>query len=231
MLVASAVCPHPPALNPALTGGAGELAAVRDACRTALDELIATDPDVVIVVGADKETREYDPDVVGTFAPYGVDARAGRGNGTPTLPLSLTVGAWLLDLVAWPGPRIYQGVEATTPPEGCRELGASLALRADRVALLVMGDGSARRSTDAPGYLDERAAGFDQTVAAALAAGDAVTLGGLDPVEADELMVAGRAAWQVLAGACGDDVPDAQLLFDGAPYGVGYFVAVWTHHG
>ena len=42
---------------------------------------------------------------------------------------------------------------------------------------------------------------------------------------ADELMVAGRAPWQVLAGAC----PSArgEVLYDAAPYGVQYTVAYW----
>ncbi len=232
MLVAAAFCPHPPALIPDLAAGAVvELEPLRAACRAALDELVATAPDLVVVVGADQTRREHGQSAVGSLAPFGVDRRAGRGSGPPELPLSLTVGAWLLDLIGWNGRRTYQGVEPAATPAECAELGAALALRADRVALLVMGDGSARRTPSAPGFVDARAVTFDSSVAAALATGDSNALGVLDPVEADELLVAGRAAWQVLVGACGDDVPDAQLLYDEAPYGVAYFVAIWTHHG
>ena len=64
-----------------------------------------------------------------------------------------------------------------------------------------MGDGSARRSASAPGYLDERAAPFDETVERAVRAGDLPAIAALDPVLATDLLAAGRPAWQALAGA------------------------------
>jgi hypothetical protein len=89
-----------------------------------------------------------------------------------------------------------------------------------------MGGGSARRSESSPGYVDPRAIGFDDAVAQALRTGDAEALLALEPALASELWAAGRASWQVLAGAAGSDV-DADLLYADAPYGVGYFVATW----
>lgn len=91
-----------------------------------------------------------------------------------------------------------------------------------------MGDGSACRTLKAPGYLDERAASFDQVASAALGAADTNTLMGLDDRLAYELKVAGRAPWQVLAGAGGDARLAGRLLYEDAPYGVGYFVGVWS---
>jgi hypothetical protein len=41
------------------------------------------------------------------------------------------------------------------------------------VGVVALGDGSARRSEKAPGYVDPRAAAHDADVAAALAGGDA----------------------------------------------------------
>jgi hypothetical protein len=96
------------------------------------------------------------------------------------------------------------------------------------VALLVMGDASACRSLKAPGYLDERAAGFDAEVARALAAADVAALEALDPALARELMASGRAPWQVLAGAAEDAGLSGALLYEDAPYGVGYLVAAWS---
>jgi len=66
-------------------------------------------------------------------------------------------------------------------------------------------------------------------VLAQLAAGDAGRLLGLDAGLARELMVAGRASWQVLAGAAAGWQPPAvvDLAFE-APYGVGYHTASWT---
>jgi hypothetical protein len=235
VLVASAVCPHPPALLPALaSGAASELDDVRTACDRALDELLAAEPLVVVVVGTDDMTRGYDESAWGTFAPYGEPVEVSLGGprtGPATLPLSLAVGAWLLDRVRWAGRRLGQGVADTLSPHDCAALGAKLAMAADRVGLLVMGDGSARRSEAAPGYLDPRAEAFDAAVVAALELGDTAALARLDPALARELLAAGRAPWQVLAGAWGEDMPDPQLLYAGAPYGVAYTVAVWTHHG
>ena len=54
-----------------------------------------------------------------------------------------------------------------------------------------MGDGSARRTVKAPGYLDPAAEPFDARVATALAAGDAGALAGLDPAEGERLLAAG----------------------------------------
>ena len=41
------------------------------------------------------------------------------------------------------------------------------------------------------------------------------------------LEIAGRAAWQVLAGAAGRDAFDAELRYRGAPFEVSYVVASW----
>ncbi len=98
----------------------------------------------------------------------------------------------------------------------------------DRVGLLVMGDGSARRSECAPGYVDPRADGFDAAVAAALAGGDAAALRDLNPVLGAELLAAGVPPWRVVGHAAAGTDFAAELLYDEAPYGVGYLVATWT---
>jgi hypothetical protein len=92
-----------------------------------------------------------------------------------------------------------------------------------------MGDGSACRTLKAPGYLDERAEPYDAAVAAALGAADTAVLAGLDAELSAALKVSGRAPWQVLAGAAeGTAGLGGELLYDQAPYGVGYFVAAWS---
>jgi aromatic ring-opening dioxygenase LigB subunit len=142
----------------------------------------------------------------------------------PVLPLSLTIGRWLLG----ERPALYRGVAEDAPAESCARLGTELAGLAERVALLVMGDGSACRTERAPGYLDERAEGFDAGVARALAEADTGALAGLDATVAAELRAAGRAPWQVLAGAARGARFTGELLADEAPYGVGYLVASWA---
>jgi hypothetical protein len=220
VLSSVAVCPHPPLLVPeAACGAAPELDALRAACAEAVRRLAA---DLLVVVGSGPYTRDFGPDAAGSLRPYGADVTV--GDGEAVLPLSLTIGRWLL------GGRtaLYHAVAADATPDACARLGAELAGRAGRVALLVMGDASACRTERAPGYLDERAAGFDAGVARALARADTDALFRLDPALAGELHAAGRPAWQVLAGAARDGRFTAELLADEAPYGVGYFVAGWT---
>lgn len=69
---------------------------------------------------------------------------------------------------------------------------------------------------------------FDALAAEALGTADTAALAGLDPVLAEKLGAAGRAPWQVLAGAAAGAGLAGKLLYDEAPYGVGYFVAAWS---
>ena len=226
MLVAAAVCPHPPLLVPEMAGDAApELDDLRTACDAAIRRL--PEGPLVVVGGADA-TREYGVDVSGSLQPYGVDQTIGESE--PVLPLSLTIGRRLLQDVIGAAPvRVrYQGIAEQATPRECLRLGRELAGAAERVAMLVMGDGSACRADKASDDLDERAEPYDAAVARALAGADAAALAALDPGLSQELQVAGRAAWQVLAGAAGDSGFSGSLLADVAPYGVGYFVASWV---
>ena len=74
---------------------------------------------------------------------------------------------------------------------------------------------------------DPEADRYDDQVAAALAAADPGALAALDPGRDGGLFIAGRAAWQVLAGAAGAGPFDAVLRYRGAPYEVTYVVASW----
>ncbi|MEU5098541.1 class III extradiol dioxygenase subunit B-like domain-containing protein [Streptomyces sp. NPDC020996] len=240
MLVAAAVCPCPPLLVPEVAAGAApELDAARAACTDALGVLAAARPDRLVVVGpaAESEHGAYPEGARGSFRGFGVEldvrlGRAGDAAGAPgarRLPPSLAVAAWLLRRTGWSDAPIEGlGVRETLATERCVAAGKEIAARAGRVALLVMGDGSACRTLKAPGYLDERAAPFDAQAARALAAADVAALEALDAGAAQELMVSGRAPWQVLAGAAEGAGLSGALLFEDAPYGVGYLVAAWS---
>ncbi|MFF2652793.1 class III extradiol dioxygenase subunit B-like domain-containing protein [Streptomyces sp. NPDC058045] len=243
MLVAAAVCPCPPLLVPAVSAGAApEFDAARAACVTAVRALAEARPERLVVVGpAERSGRGAHPaGTPGSFRAFGVDLAvrlgtpaegedAEEGDGERELPPSLAVAAWLLEYAGFPPlPVSGLGVGEPLAPERCLTAGAGLAAGGDRLALLVMGDGSACRSVKAPGYLDERAAGFDAAAARALGAADTEALAAMDPELAYELRAAGRAPWQVLAGAARNAGLTGRLLLDEAPYGVGYFVATWT---
>ncbi|MEV8247301.1 class III extradiol dioxygenase subunit B-like domain-containing protein [Streptomyces rochei] len=240
MLVAAAVCPCPPLLVPEVAAGAApELDAARAACTDALGVLAAARPDRLVVVGpADEPGPEsYPQGTPGTFRGFGVDldVRLGADHDLETegtgrgLPYGLAVGAWLLARSGWAdAPVEGVGVGEALPAERCAAVGRDIAARPGRLALLVLGDASACRTLKAPGYLDERAAPFDAEVARALGAADSAALAALDVTLARKLKASGRAPWQVLAGAAGDAGLAGTLLYEDAPYGVGYIAAAWS---
>jgi hypothetical protein len=239
MLVAAAVCPCPPLLVPEVAAGAApELDAARAACSDALGVLAASRPDRLVVIGpaAVVGPGPYPQGATGSFRDFGVDLQVRLGAADPAdvvpdreLPPSLAVGAWLLTRAHWTDtPLEALGVGEPLGPERCLRAGRDLAARAERLALLVMGDGSACRTLKAPGYLDDRASGFDAAAAQALGAADLTALREMDATLAHELKAAGRAPWQVLAGAAEGAALGGRLLYEDAPYGVGYFVAVWS---
>ncbi|MEU6550904.1 class III extradiol dioxygenase subunit B-like domain-containing protein [Streptomyces sp. NPDC046915] len=237
MLVAAALCPCPPLLVPQVAAGAApELDAARAACADALGVLAAARTDLLVVVGpAEQSGRGPHPQgTPGSFRGFGVDldVRLGPGQGTAydrTLPPSLAVAGWLLERTRWADAPIEGlGVGEPLAPERCVEAGREIGARRERVGLLVMGDASACRTVKAPGYLDERAAPFDAGVARALGSADVAALKALDPGLAYELKASGRAPWQVLAGAAENAGLTGTLLYEDAPYGVGYMVAAWS---
>ncbi|GAA3485963.1 class III extradiol dioxygenase subunit B-like domain-containing protein [Streptomyces cremeus] len=238
MLVAAAVCPCPPLLVPEVAAGAApELDTARNACADALGVLAASRPDLLVVAGpAARDRRGPHPEGArGSFGGFGVGLEVRLGEDTPEgaaagpLPDSLAVGAWLLGRTGWNGAPVEGlGVGESLEAARCADAGRELARRADRVALLVMGDGSACRTLKAPGYLDERAEDFDAGAARALGDADTAALLALDAGLARTLKVSGRAPWQVLAGAAAGTDLGGRLLYAEAPYGVGYFVAAWS---
>jgi hypothetical protein len=232
MITAAVVCPAPPLLARELTGADPVVPELRQACQDAVAGLLRSRPEVVAVVGVGERTRTWDDggglDLSG-FAP-GIgraarDRRAADASGRPSLPLPLGLGARLLDQGGHDGPRMLQLVGEDEPAVRCAELGARIARSARRVALLAMGDGSARRGPKAPGYFDARSGPFDAEVERAVRAGDLDALLALDTDLARELMATGRAAWQVLAGALHGTGPASEIIYRDDPFGVAYLVA------
>lgn len=197
-----------------------ELDELRAACDEAVAAVVAAGPSEVLVVGSGSQDREWT--AVPDLTPYGVrgpwSGRQARGAVRSHAPLSLSVGAWLLDRSAVDVPCRYlesTGAELPTGP---------------RTGLVVMADGTAKRSLDAPGYLDDRAAAYDADIAKALGAADAGALERLDGLLGSELWCRGVPALQALGRTSGSGPPggwSARVLYDDAPYGVGYFVATW----
>ncbi len=230
MILSAAVCPHPPLLFRELAGIEDAVAALRAACLDTVRDVVA-DVDRVVLVGGADHGQVWDPELgteVGEFGGTRLPA-AGRS----ALPLSLRVGRRLLDEVGWTGPLDPMSVPWDATGGQVRALAEDLVARDERLGVVTLGEGSARRGPTAPGFIDERAFPFDDELAAALERGDARALLSLDARLATELMVLGRAAFAVLGALAlvqlGDQdglVPELRYRDD--PFGVSYFVARWT---
>jgi hypothetical protein len=203
-LVAACSVPQPPLLLPGMTGrSVAEVEQLRSACLTAVDTMLRARPDRVVVVGP------------ASVDPLGAGPVVGE-------PLSMRVGRALLAGAGCDLPVGAVTVEQAATAADCLALGREIAAGDDRIGLLVLGDGSARRGLKAPGYLDERAAAVDAAVLAALTAPDWRQLAELDTALAAELLIAGRPSWQVLAGALDGRVVQTTLRYADDPFGVFY---------
>lgn len=227
-----AFCPHPPVLVPAVaSGAAADLDDVRQACLEAVRALGASG-DQIVLLGAGPASLAHSPLARGTLAGYGAPVEVHLGSpscgGDLELPLSLTVGAWLVREALGPQSGAL-GFSVGPDFAGSRAAVDLLALAESRdLALLVMGDGTARRGVKAPGYLDERAPDYDDAVLGALRDGDAAALEKLDADLGAELLAAGAPAWKAAGGLLEGQAFDARLLAAGDPFGVQYAVALWT---
>ncbi|WP_232797078.1 class III extradiol ring-cleavage dioxygenase family protein [Blastococcus atacamensis] len=220
-----AFCPCPPLLLPVVEGRAGsETVALRAACAEAVTGLLAAGPEVVVVVGDGVPPGvRFGAGDRGDLRGFGLDVTVpfdGRLRpGGSRLPTPHTVGGWLLDQACFAGTRV--GVGPADLAQLLHDLPAP-------VGVLAMGDGSARRTVKAPGYLDPAAGPFDAAVATALARGDAAALAALDPAEGERLLAAGVPTWRAVGEAVAGRHVTARVHFDDAPFGVGYLVADWV---
>ncbi|MBR7741717.1 hypothetical protein KC207_00210 [Phycicoccus sp. BSK3Z-2] len=167
------VVPSAPLLLPEYTG---RLDAGADLRRSAVEAVAAaTDADgtdaVLLVVATDREPR------------------------TTRSPLGERVGRHLADLAGVSVAGVVT-VAWDASVDDCRELGREEAA-GPSPTLVVVADGSARRSEKAPGHLDDRAAGFDDALVAALRDADLEAVLRLDPGLAADLLAHGRAPLQV----------------------------------
>jgi hypothetical protein len=218
-----AFVPAAPLLVPEVAGGSAAVdESLRAASLRAVSRAVVDRPDRVVVVGRVSAPGEWGRESRADFSGFGVSAvPAATGS---SLPWQLSVGAWLLDAAGWDGDRRYVGVGDGVPAPG-----AAGQMDSRSSSVIVVGDGSACRSERAPGGLDPRAQDLDSTIADLLERGDVAGLGGVDPRLAEDLMCGSVPAWSWLVAALdGETVSAAELLVDDAPYGVGYFVALWS---
>jgi hypothetical protein len=213
-------CPSAPLLHPLVGLGLdAEIGALRAACHQAVSDLLGDGPQTVVVLGARLVPSTYPSDSAGSFAGYGVSVSVG-GPGPHVLPLSLTIGSWLLDEARWQGPRVL--IEAG-PAGELPEFDVQ-----GSWSLFVIADGSATRTDKAPGSFHPQAEQFDTAVEAALASGEGGRLRAIDKGLGDDVRAAGVAAWHAAGRLVADERYVAAAPLATAPYGVGYFVGQWS---
>ncbi|WP_433472333.1 hypothetical protein ACQPZP_26010 [Spirillospora sp. CA-142024] len=222
-MIAAVVCvPQAPLLLPGLTGRpVPEVEQVRAAIGSALPAL--TGLDELIVIGAAPATGTCPrdaPDPAARLAPGPL-----RRPEPDPLPVPLAIGRSLLDGPA--GRYVLHGVHEHATTEECLGLGRRLATSPRRTGLLIVADGSARRGEKAPGYTDPRALDLDARITRALDTADTAALLALDSQDCANQLIAGRAAWQVMASACQNTSWTTNRLYDDDPFGVAYHVLTW----
>lgn len=139
-----------------------------------------------------------------------------------------------LEAVSGLGPRVRlvasDGVGIEVAAAIAAEVGAEV-VEDDETGLLVIGNGTARRTEKAPGHFDPRAEALDAAIREALVE-DVSRLEEIDGALAAELWAdTGQLSGLVShAGASGVELASrrARVLYDDAPFGVQYWVVRWS---
>jgi hypothetical protein len=226
VLVAMTIVPSAPLLVPALAGdAAAEIADLRDAALAAT----ATLPARWIALGVGSTDAVWAPESAGTFAGFGVDVAVGlspRAHRFTDLPLCALIAGWLRG-EAQPAAHVQvHSFVATHTCTSARERGRALRTTIDAdpepVGILVVADGCHTLTPSAPGGHNPESPAVQDLLDGALAAGDTAALGGLPD------SVVGRVPFAVLSGLAEPGPREAEELYRGAPFGVGYAVATWA---
>ncbi|WGY01228.1 hypothetical protein QI633_22145 [Nocardioides sp. QY071] len=121
-----------------------------------------------------------------------------------------------LGAVAALGPRVRVVASGPTGARVAQALAAAVGsevVAEEETGVLVVGNGSAKRTERAPGHFDERAEAFDASLRE--------SFDGIDAALADDLW----ADTACLAGL--PPLAEAEVTYDDAPFGVQYWVATW----
>ncbi|WP_078315719.1 hypothetical protein [Mycobacterium sp. D16Q16] len=215
-----AICPSTPLLVPELGGAAAhETADLREAAIAAVRSL----PTRWIAIGAGD--GRYGGDVSGTFAGYGVDVRvslSSRPAASVELPLPVLIAGWLRARVEAAEVQVrLVGVSGADGAACGRALRDEIEALPTPPGVLVIADGANTLTDKAPGGYRPDAGAAQQGLVGALAHGDVAALCGLSDV------ITGGAVYRALAGLVGSDAVQARCLYQGSPYGVGYFAGTW----
>lgn len=211
--LAVVIVPAAPALLPGIGGSADPLADLREGARGAVaDTAVSAKGARLVVVAAGDATREWDLD-----APSGAERFTTGQVPKGALPTGLEIGRMFAPL-RWGKPIGLRSIASDASPDECVALGREI-VGDGPVALVVVADGPATLTEQAPGHLQPDAAAFASSLAQAVASPDTTALADLDPQTCDRLWMRGRPALQVLAGAAAGRDLRGELIADEAPQG------------
>jgi hypothetical protein len=228
VLSAIAIIPSAPVLVPDLAGAAADEVAE---LRAAMIAAVTTLPPRWIAVGVGASDGVVGPEVVGTFAGFGVDLPvrlSPQATGRPVeLPLCALIAGWIrAQAQAQPDAAVQVRVFAdshdnATAVDLGRQLRNEIDQSTDPIGVLVVADGANTLTPAAPGGHQPADVDVQRALDDALACGDLAALTRL-PAQ-----VRGRVAFGVLAGLAEPVSRSAKELYRSEPYGVGYFAGVW----
>lgn len=181
MITDIVIVPGAPLLLPEYQGRTTAAPGLLESCILAVREAVASAHHVIVVHATDREARSTKP------------------------ALGLRIADHLLAATHENFDVEHVAVPWDASLEECVEIGRATESPRE-TTLLVVADGSARRTEKAPGHLDPRAEAVDEAIVSAIREGAEGGLKGLldlDPELCAELLVAGRAPLQVLAAAAG----------------------------
>ncbi|MGN6523891.1 MAG: hypothetical protein ACTHMZ_11940 [Actinomycetes bacterium] len=218
-LVAAGVVPSTPLLVPVVAGGSvAELAGLRQAVGHVLQGIADSRADLVVIATNGEQPH---------LAAFGLDVVEG---------LPRDVVAWLVQGLVSRGHEGDVMRLALSSAAGAPQL--QIAEGVHRVAVLLVGDGSMRHREGGPGGFDDDASTYDADLQAAMTG----PLLQLQRVESErglrqaatvapllELLVdSGQYGIGLDGSGLDDSALDGRCLHYEAPYGVGYFAALWT---
>ena len=247
VLIAAAVVPGPPAFVPELMGSAAhELDDLRQAADSAVSRVLTDLPAVssdsqfpgpalaqLVVVGPGEpgEFKAAGPVSFGSFGRNVLIPALVEGESTDRdLPTPLMVARYLAsrDVAAHPEHTDLWASARWITTSGADAAALGERLRDDGMqnAVILVADGALCHGPKAPRAEDPRAEAYDEEVCAVLASGKVGRLAMIDVDLGDQLGASGSQVWPVLFTAA-PSVGIGEILWQGAPYGVGWAVATW----
>ncbi len=202
---------------------------------------------VQLVIVGPGEPDEFNAAGAVSFACFGRDVVVpALSEGQPSdadLPTPIMVARYLAsrDIAAHPGhARLWGSARwITSTGADAKALGEQLGADRTWVGLIMVADGAACHGSKAPRAKDSRAQAYDESVCAALASGQPSRLAEIDVELSQELGATWGQIWPVWVAAAaathsgadpavvGGSEGIGEVLWAGAPYGVGWAVASW----